>query len=460
MSISKVKQVRLETTAEYQPISDLNVRFFNQDINTSVFDFIVTRKNHPIPLGVDNVEGSIVLKSDKFKIQDEVQIKDGLNGIVTYTLPKAILERPGKVTGQIYIGVKGKEDTVVQRLFSFNIEDSLINSFDAETKLVYIRKFDQLEEQISQRVESIEQAIEHSEDYVTKIVEEKDIALNQIDESKINILEKIEEEKDNLHSIGKTYKENFEQVDEELNQKIEDIKETVKPETYVKHNDTENWQKYKLTESNGTTPLMSDFDFNSPESVLNYSAGTYYVRGALNSTANNIVSNYGYLSINTTYSTKSIATLTFIPIGTNTLNNTSVYMRKKNGDWGDWKEITNNQYDTGWLTFDLINGAKTNTAYPTRNGFESAYRIIKNGDITEKYLRINGSNVDHTQVIAQLPSTFVKNVHIGFIRTPLAHNGSSIIIETTGEVRIYIENYDSWENSESKYIYGEVSWVD
>ena len=144
MSISKVQQVKLETTAEYKPISDLNVRFFNQDINTSVFDFIITRNSVPIPLGEDNVEGSIVLKSDKFKIQDEVQIKDGFNGIVTYTLPKAILERPGKVTGQIYIGIKGKEDTVVQRLFSFDIEDSLINSFDAETKLVYIRKFDQL----------------------------------------------------------------------------------------------------------------------------------------------------------------------------------------------------------------------------------------------------------------------------------------------------------------------------
>src|SRR5699024_7947875 len=47
------------------------------------------------------------------------------------------------------------------------------------------------------------------------------------------------------------------------------------------------WQKHKITEDNGTTPLMSDFDFNSPEAVLNYSAATYYVRGALNSTANN-----------------------------------------------------------------------------------------------------------------------------------------------------------------------------
>ena len=237
MSISKVKQIRLETTAQYQPISDLNVRFFNQDINTSVLDFIVTRNDNPIPLGIDNIEATIVLTSNKFKISDEVQIKDGLNGILTYTLPDDILERPGKVTGQIYIGIKGKEDTVVQRLFSFDIEDSLINSFDAETKLVYIRKFDQLEEQISQRVESIEQAIEHSEDYVTKVIEEKDIALSQIDASKISVLEEMttlfDTEKSNLQAIGEGYKTQFEQVDVELNQKIEDIKQEINPETYV-----------------------------------------------------------------------------------------------------------------------------------------------------------------------------------------------------------------------------------
>ena len=351
MSISKVKQVRLETTAKYQPISDLNVRFFNQDINTSVFDFIVTRNNNPIPLGEDNVEGSIVLKSDKFQIEDEVQIKDGLNGIVSYTLPKEILERPGKVTGQIYIGVKGKEDTVVQRLFSFNIADSLINSFDAETKLVYIRKFDQLEEQISQRVETIEQAIENSEDYVTKVIEEKDNALNQIDESKISILDKMTNlfntEKDNLNSIGETYKENFERVDRELNQKIENIKEEINPDTYVTQDQSENWQKYSFTNVDGTVKKLSvGTDINQ------LSAGLYEGSGLINTP-------FGDSDFYEIYVTQSYNSRKVIFAISSYSGRSAIKTFHSAGEERNWRELTNTTEDTGWLDVMLKNDVNT-----------------------------------------------------------------------------------------------------
>ena len=35
MSMSKTKNILLETTATYQPLSDLNVRFWSQDKNTA-----------------------------------------------------------------------------------------------------------------------------------------------------------------------------------------------------------------------------------------------------------------------------------------------------------------------------------------------------------------------------------------------------------------------------------------
>ena len=347
MSISKIKKLKLETTAEYQPISELNVSFFNQDINTSVFDFIVTRNDTPIPLGSDNIEASIVLKSDKFKIQDEVQIKDGMNGIVTYTLPNEILERTGKVTGQIYIGVKGKEDTVVQRLFSFNIVDSLINSFDAETKLVYIRKFDQLEEQISQRVESIEQAIAHSEDYVTKVIEEKDIALSQIDASKINILEEMttlfDTEKSNLQAIGEGYKTRFEQVDVELNQKIEDIKQEINPDTYVTQIQSENWQKYNFTNVDGTVKKLSvGADINQ------LTAGLYEGSGLINTP-------YGDNGFYEIYVTQSYNGRKVIIAISSYSGRTSIKTFHSGGAERNWRELTNATEDTGWLEVMLKN---------------------------------------------------------------------------------------------------------
>ena len=413
MSISKVKQVRLETTAEYQPISDLNVRFFNQDINTSVLDFIVTRNNDPIPLGVDNIEATIVLTSNKFKISDEVKIKDGLNGILTYTLPDDILERPGKVTGQIYIGIKGKEDTVVQRLFSFDIEDSLINSFDAETKLVYIRKFDQLEEQISQRVESIEQAIAHSEDYVTKVIEEKDIALSQIDASKISILEEMttlfDTEKSNLQAIGEGYKTQFEQVDVELNQKIEDIKQEINPETYVTQTQSDKWQKYKFTNSDGTVISLPD---GTDMSTLD--VGMYEGSGFTNDPLNDL----GFYEVMVTKSKNGRKVI----YATHSYQNRMfVKTFHSGGAERNWRELTNATEDTGWLDVMLKNDVNTEST------------------VTYKIVTMNGTKqVSIKGEVFNVP----ENTEINFGKLPNIETiGTPYIINTfPSDIKMWIEN--------------------
>ncbi|MEK4203331.1 BppU family phage baseplate upper protein [Staphylococcus sp. FSL W8-1207] len=418
MSISKIKKLKLETTAEYQPISELNVSFFNQDINTSVFDFIVTRNDTPIPLGPDNIEASIVLKSDKFKIQDEVQIKDGMNGIVTYTLPNEILERTGKVTGQIYIGVKGKEDTVVQRLFSFNIVDSLINSFDAETKLVYIRKFDKLEAEISQRVESIEQAIAHSEDYVTKVIEEKDIALSQIDASKINILEEMttlfDTEKSNLQAIGEGYKTNFEQVDVELNQKIEDIKQEINPETYVTQIQSDNWQKYSFTEDDGA---VKELPIDTDISTL--TAGLYEGSGLINTPFDDS----GFYEI---YVTQSYNGRKVIIAISSYSGRSSIKTFHSGGAEGNWKELTNATEDTGWLEVMLKNNVAS--INPVN------YKIVTMNNTEQLSIKGSISNIaaDSEVNFGKIPS--IKTIGVPYIINTFPSN-IKMWIENDGELK-------------------------
>lgn len=418
MSISKVKQIRLETTAQYQPISDLNVRFFNQDINTSVLDFIVTRNNDPIPLGIDNIEATIVLTSNKFKISDEVQIKDGLNGILTYTLPDDILERPGKVTGQIYIGIKGKEDTVVQRLFSFDIEDSLINSFDAETKLVYIRKFDKLEEQISQRVESIEQAIEHSEDYVTKVIEEKDIALSQIDASRISVLEEMitlfDTEKTNLQAIGEGYKTDFEQVDVELNQKIADIKQEINPETYVTQIQSDNWQKFNFTNSDGTVISVPDgTDINTLD------VGMYEGSGFTNDPLNDL----GFYEVMVTKSKNSRKVI----YATHSYQNRMfVKTFHSGGTERNWRELTNATEDTGWLEVMLKNNV---TSINPVN-----YKIVTMNNTKQLSIKGSISNIaaDSEVNFGKIPS--IETIGVPYIINTFPSN-IKMWIENDGELK-------------------------
>ncbi|PNZ60949.1 hypothetical protein CD110_04045 [Staphylococcus casei] len=419
MSISKVKQIRLETTAQYQPISDLNVRFFNQDINTSVLDFIVTRNSDPIPLGIDNIEATIVLTSNKFKISDEVKIKDGMNGILTYTLPDDILERPGKVTGQIYIGIKGKEDTVVQRLFSFDIEDSLINSFDAETKLVYIRKFDKLEAEISQRVESIEQAIANSEDYVTKVIEEKDIALSQIDASKINILEEMttlfDTEKSNLQAIGEGYKTQFEQVDEELNQKIANIKEEINPATYVTQTQSEKRQKYTFTNSDGTVISLPDGrDINTLD------VGMYEGSGLKNDPLKDL----GFYEVMVTKSKNGRKVIYATHSYQNRMFVKTFY---SGGAERNWRELTNATEDTGWLEVMLKNNV---TSINPVN-----YKIVTMNNTKQLSIKGSISNVAAGSEVnfGKIPS--IETIGVPYIINTFPSN-IKMWIENDGELKV------------------------
>src|SRR5699024_8075203 len=102
-------------------------------------------------------------------------------------------------------------------------------------------------------------------------------------------------------------------------------------------------------------------------------------------------------------------------------NSNSIYQNRRVGNrWEGWKQITNTQTDTGWISFSLINGAESNTAYKgeTDGGFDCAYRTITNGSEVTKKLRINGTNLTPNQVIAQLPSNFSKNTQAFPVRVP------------------------------------------
>ena len=495
--IDKKTLFKMKTEPYLKPISDLGVGFYNLDENTAIIQFQLTNDSGPLMLHENNVSSYAYFKSKNGSSSDviDLEIVDSYNGIVQITLPKDFLQASTdtKITGQVYIGVNnvsGKaeyNEVAVFREFNFEVKDALINKISSFTKIEYIRMFDQLKSRIEQQVKDIEEAIANGADYVAEmqsvlqkgietlnaIVSDgktdiqsfinqaksdldntKDTAINDVTLISNNAKTSVNETADgvikNINNISNDVTEHVDGKILEFNTRIEE-NDFVQPTDLDNKLDELKWQKYNLTNNDGGTPF-TNLSANIDELNKFTKTGFYYVANVPGLPSG--VSSSGFLNVYAR-SDGNVIKQVFYPYIQN-----RVVIRHFYNDWYDWLEVTPNQSDTGWIPFNLVNGAKTNTAYTTRNGFESAYRIIKNGDVTERYLRINGSNVDHTQVIAQLPSTFAKNVHIGFIRTPLAHNGSSIIVETTGEVKVYIENYDSWENSESKYIYGEVRWID
>lgn len=192
---NKKAKINLDTNAFLQSRSDLNVAFSTSDRDTGIFEFTVTQNKTPLLLGDANIKSSIVfIHSKGLKVRVPLEITDGMNGKISVKVPDNILKLPGKVTSQVYVTRKTPDETqsiVAERIFSFIIQESLAWEFDGETKLNYIIEFDELEEQLNQRVVAIEEAMANLEDYVTKVEEARDKGISDINIAKTNSLQEL-----------------------------------------------------------------------------------------------------------------------------------------------------------------------------------------------------------------------------------------------------------------------------
>lgn len=493
--IDKKALFKLKSEPYLKPISDLGVGFYNLDENTAILRFQLSNEKGPLLIHENNLTAYAYFESSNGSVSDviELEIEDSFNGIVTITLDKEFLQASTstKVKGQVYIGVNNVDgnpeynEVAVFREFTFEVADALINKISSFTKIEYIRMFDQLKMRIEQKVKDIEEAIANGADYVAEmrsILQEGIETLNAIvDDGKSDIQAYITQAKTDLtkvkddateditttannakssvqdtastavNSINSKTTEATDHVDTkvtEFNQTVDD-NGFLSPETLDEELGKLEWQKYKLTESDGHRISVGELD------LLEAGTGLYETWEAKNDPLNGDIGFYHVDVIEGNSGRKRI-------VATHTYSNrTFINSVHTNGEVKGWEEITNNQTDTGWIPFNLINGAKSNTNYknPGENGFDCAYRTIKNGTSTDRIVRLNGRMATHGQVIAQLPSTFCKNDQTFPIRVPVKYSGAFVTIRNNGEINLYIQGDRSNWNDEDLF-YGEFTWHD
>ena len=482
--IDKKALFKLKSEPYLKPISDLGVGFYNLDENTAILRFQLSNTKGPLLIHENNLTAYAYFESSNGSVSDviELEIEDSNNGIVAITLNKEFLQASTstKVKGQVYIGVNNVDgnpeynEVAVFREFTFEVADALINKISSFTKIEYIRMFDQLKMRIEQKVKDIEEAIANGADYVAEmksVLQEGIETLNAIvADGKTDIQAFINQAKTDLtkvkddateditttannaktsvqdtastavNSINSTATEATEHVDEkvtEFNQTVDD-NGFLSPQMLNEELEKLEWQKYKLTESDGHRVQEGKLD------LLELDSGYYETWEAKNDPLNGDI---GFYHVDVTKGNSGrkriVATQTYS-------NRTFINSVHTNGEVKGWKEITNNQTDTGWIPFQLINGAKSNTNYknPGENGFDCAYRTIKNGTVTRKIVRLNGRMATHGQVIAQLPSTFCKNDQTFPIRVPVKYSGAFVTIRNSGEINLYIQGDRSGWNDE------------
>ena len=496
--IDKKALFNLKSEPYLKPISDLGVGFYNLDENTAILRFQLSNTKGPLLIHENNLTAYAYFESTNGSASDviELEIEDSMNGIVTITLDKEFLQASTstKVKGQVYIGVNNVDgkpeynEVAVFREFTFEVADALINKISSFTKIEYIRMFDQLKSRIEQKVRDIEEAIANGADYVAEmksVLQQGIETLNAIvADGKTDIQSFITQATNNLtkvkddateditttaknaktsvqdtastavNSINTKADEATEHVDAkvtEFNQTVED-NGFLSPQILDEELDNLNWQKYKLVEENGQRIRVSGID---PVELNSGFYQMWFVKNAPTGSDDNSQ----YWNIDVTQGRDDTKQILATISASGKTYKKNIHKSIDNG----WKEITNTQTDTGWVPFQLINGAAANTAfkYGTDNGFDCAYRIEKRGDVTEKSIRINASKLSHSQQIAQLPENFVKSVQFHYVRAPINQGYGLVGIFPSGAVYVYIESdkRDGWvSTSRDYYFYGEFNW--
>ena len=486
----------LKVEPHLKPISDLGIGFYNLDENTATLRFQLSNSTGLLLISENNLSVYGYFESSNGSVSDviELEIVDELNGIAEITLDQDFLQASTstKVKGQLYIGVRnvdGRPDyneVAVLGEFTFEVADALINKISSFTKIEYIRMFSQLKAQIQKEVTDIQEAIKNGADYVAEMQTVKEQGITQInktvtegktyidsviaqaksdlDNTKDNAVSDITTTSNNAKSsvqntastVVNSINSKTTEATEHVDAKIAEFNGLLETEGFLTPEELGNqlgeleWQKYKLLEDDG---VLVDVSLeNDLEALHSLKTGLHY-RIAVPIDNYELSSKNGFLTVIETNVVKHIL---FRPY-----NSKRQFLKRYYKSWNDWEEVGNNQSDTGWVTFDLINGAKSNTAYKgeTDNGFDCAYRTITNGSEVTKKIRINSTNLTPNQVIAQLPKNFAKNTQAFPVRVPTSYAGGYIVIRPNGTVNFYISgDRSNW--NESAYAYGECTWHD
>ncbi|MDW4288119.1 BppU family phage baseplate upper protein [Staphylococcus saprophyticus] len=266
MSMNKIANINLETTADYQSLSGLNVQFWNQDKGTAVLQFNITRNNYPLGLSEENVKVFIALESgDSFLVDDNLDYLDELNGVVSYTIPDDFMRVASKVTGQVYVTTLDEEEVVVQRQFTFNVANDLIADLPAKDKIREIKYFSDMRVEVAQMMEKLNNDFANMNDYVTQVEQTTQDGITALtnlintkqDAYNANHTAKLKE----LNDKGTEYSTKFDEDKQYIDEKSQAFKDAVAASGLVTEASTANWQKYKMVKDDGTRTYLPKGSF-------------------------------------------------------------------------------------------------------------------------------------------------------------------------------------------------------
>ena len=375
MPMSKIKDIKLETTATYQPLSDLNVRFWSQDKNTAELRFIITRNKFPLSLSKENVKVIIALESgSSFISSDDFIIDSEVEGVARYIIPTDFMRVASNVTGQIYVTTLDKEEIIVERQFKFTVSNDLLNDYPSEDKLRYIKTFDDLRNEIASRVSKLESDMETMEDYVVQVQDTTQKGLAALNDL---ISKKLKEYNDNhadklalINTAVDGYVQDFLDQRSYIDTKYAEFQTAVGGSGLVTDSEAVNWQKYKLTMDNGNYPITPVEDLDALQALA---PGYYYTTGTP-SPSGMSTSGFTHVEFRDTLDVKRI---TFRPYNT---NQEAVMTYYRTTGWTEWKNKMDG-LETTTGSQNKANVAENNAKLYTDEKMSTLHEVLFTGSV-------------------------------------------------------------------------------
>lgn len=338
---NKEGKIKLETSAHYVPIGNTNITFYDSDIGTADLIFYITRNQRPLEVSDENVDCFLMLKAkDGTYIVDTAHVVSPLDGKVKYTIPKEFLTHTGSVKGQVWIAVHGKEDIITEVEFSFTIKDSMFTTIPAVDKVNYIRTFEDLRGRIEDRVQHIEESLANGSDYVTQMDNTFRSGMKSLNDRTAQVINEVNNLADNhKQELNDLKDNNITEIDNKANQIKEDIEE-------LNNYDTSNWQKYKLTNDDGTRHYISK-DNMEGINVNDFDAGYYELVATDDSESNGLPKGFGSFIMQLDVTTSNNGRKQFL-LNVSSQNRRFVKSIHDDKNESNWKEITNNN-NRKWL---------------------------------------------------------------------------------------------------------------
>lgn len=385
MGMEKKANMQLETTAYYQNTSNLGVQFWRQDKNTAQLQFQITKNNYPLALSEENVEVFITLESeDSFIVSKDLEYLDQLNGVVLFTIPTDFMRVATDVTGQVYVTTLDDEEVIVERKFTFSVENDLIASIPAEDKIREIKLFADMREEVNAMMLKLNDDFENMNDYVTqvqdttqagitaltKLIDDKEKAYND------NHAKKMKE----LSDKGDKYVSDLTDQRNYIDTKYTDYQNAVKDSGLVTTGQSANWQKYKLTNDDGSYKYL-DIKSDLP-TYQALAPGLYY-------TANVPISGMGqtsatgFTTVEQRQNYTNLKRITFRPYNSN-----QEFVMRYYNEWGSWENaLANLETTTGSQA--KANTAENNAKTYTDNKFAKRNSILFEGNANSVGTPIN-----------------------------------------------------------------------